>query len=72
MVFMPNQHGSTGYGQKFVNDVSADWGGKAYVDIMNGTAEVAKRPFMDRTRIGAAGARYEGTWSTDWDNNDPR
>ena len=28
VVFMPNPRGSTGYGQKFVNEVSADWGGK--------------------------------------------
>ena len=40
VVFLPNQRGSTGYGQKFVNDVSADWGGKAFVDIKNGVAEV--------------------------------
>ena len=32
--------GSTGYGQKFVNDVSGDWGGRAFIDIMNGVAEV--------------------------------
>jgi dipeptidyl aminopeptidase/acylaminoacyl peptidase len=36
VVFMPNPRGSTGYGQKFVNEVSSDWGGKAYTDIMNG------------------------------------
>ncbi len=74
VVFMPNQRGSTGYGQKFVNDVSADWGGKAHVDIMNGVAEVIKKPFIDKTRIGAAGASYGG-YMVDWilgHNNDPR
>lgn len=74
VVFLPNQRGSTGYGQKFVNDVSADWGGKAFVDIKNGVAEVIKRPFIDKTRIGAAGASYGG-YMIDWilgHNNDPR
>ena len=74
VVFMPNQRGSTGYGQKFVNDVSADWGGKAFVDIKNGVAEVLKRPYVDRNRIGAAGASYGG-YMVDWilgHNNDPR
>ncbi len=74
VVFMPNQRGSTGYGQKFVNDVSADWGGKAFVDIKNGVADVIKRPFIDKTRIGAAGASYGG-YMVDWllgHNNDPR
>lgn len=75
VVFMPNPRGSTGYGQKFVNEISADWGGKAYTDIMNGTAEVLKRnAYIDKTRVGAAGASYGG-YMVDWilgHNNDPR
>jgi dipeptidyl aminopeptidase/acylaminoacyl peptidase len=74
IVFAPNQRGSTGYGQKFVDEVSGDWGGKAYVDIMNGVAEVIKRPYVDKSRIGAAGASYGG-YMVDWilgHNNDPR
>ncbi len=74
IVFLPNPRGSTGYGQKFVNDISADWGGKAYTDIMNGVAEVIKRPFIDKNRIGAAGASYGG-YMVDWilgHNTDPR
>lgn len=75
VVFMPNPRGSTGYGQKFVNDISGDWGGKAYVDIMNGVAEVLrKNPYLDKNRIGAAGASYGG-YMVDWilgHNTDPR
>jgi dipeptidyl aminopeptidase/acylaminoacyl peptidase len=74
VVFMPNPRGSTGYGQKFVDDVSKDWGGKAFTDITNGIAEVVKEPFVDKTRIGAAGASYGG-YMVDWllgHNNDPR
>lgn len=74
VVFMPNPRGSTGYGQKVVNDVSGDWGGKAFVDIMNGVAEVTKQPYIDKTRIGAAGASYGG-YMVDWllgHNTDPR
>jgi dipeptidyl aminopeptidase/acylaminoacyl peptidase len=74
VVFLPNPRGSTGYGQKFVDDVSADWGGRAYTDIMNGTAEVIKLPYVDKNRIGAAGASYGG-YMVDWilgRNNDPR
>jgi dipeptidyl aminopeptidase/acylaminoacyl peptidase len=74
VVFTPNPRGSTGYGQKFVDDVSADWGGRAYTDIMNGVAEVIKLPYVDKTRIGAAGASYGG-YMVDWilgHNNDPR
>ncbi len=74
VVFMPNPRGSTGYGQQIVNDVSADWGGKAFIDIRNGVADVIKRPFIDKNRIGAAGASYGG-YMVDWllgHNNDPR
>ncbi len=66
VVFMPNPRGSTGYGQKFINDISGDWGGKAYVDIMNGVSEVLqKNSFIDKNRIGAAGASYGG-YMVDW------
>ncbi len=75
VVFAPNPRGSTGYGQQFVNDISGDWGGKAYVDIMNGVADVLRRnSFIDRSRIGAAGASYGG-YMINWiegHNNDPR
>ncbi len=74
VVFMPNFRGSTGYGQKFTNEITGDWGGKAFVDLSNGVAEVIKRPFIDKARIGAAGASYGG-YMVDWllgHNNDPR
>lgn len=74
VIFMPNPRGSTGYGQKFINDISGDWGGKVFVDIKNGVTEVIKRPYIDRSRIGAAGASYGG-YMVDWilgHNNDPR
>jgi len=65
VIFMPNPRGSTGYGQKFVEEISGDWGGKAYVDIMNGVDQLAAMPFVDNTRIGAAGASYGG-YMIDW------
>jgi dipeptidyl aminopeptidase/acylaminoacyl peptidase len=75
VVFAPNPRGSTGYGQQFVNDISGDWGGKVYIDLMNGVADVLRRnPFIDRTRVGAAGASYGG-YMVNWilgHNNDPR
>lgn len=74
VVFMPNPRGSTGYGQAYVNDVSGDWGGKAYRDIMNGVAAVSRLRYIDKNEIGAAGASYGG-YMVDWilgHNNDPR
>ena len=61
VVFMPNPRGSTGYGQKFIDEISGDWGGKVYTDIMNGVAHViSTNDFVDKERIGAAGASYGG------------
>ena len=56
-----NPRGSTGYGQKFVDDVSKGWGGKVYADLMNGLdAALARNSWMDRTRLGAAGGSFGG------------
>jgi dipeptidyl aminopeptidase/acylaminoacyl peptidase len=75
VVFTPNPRGSVGYGQQFVNEISGDWGGKVYTDLMNGVAEVLRRNnFIDRNRVGAAGASYGG-YMVNWllgHNNDPR
>ena len=61
-----NRRGSTGYGQKFVDEVSGDWGGRAYEDLMKGLdyAE-ANFPFIDKTRECALGASYGG-YMADW------
>ena len=74
VVFMPNPRGSTGYGQQFVNEISGDWGGKVFIDIKNGVAQTAALPYIDKNRIGGAGASYGG-YMIDWiegHNNDPR
>jgi len=34
VTLMINRRGSTGYGQKFTDEITNDWGGKAYVDVM--------------------------------------
>jgi dipeptidyl aminopeptidase/acylaminoacyl peptidase len=61
-----NPRGSTGYGQKFVDDISKDWGGKVYTDIMNGVdAALARNSWLDSTRMGAAGGSFGG-YMTNW------
>jgi len=61
VVVMINFHGSTGYGQKFTDSISGDWGGKPYVDLMKGLDYVEKTyPFIDENREAALGASYGG------------
>jgi dipeptidyl aminopeptidase/acylaminoacyl peptidase len=60
VVFAPNPRGSTGFGQKFTDEISGDWGGKVYQDLMNGADYMAQLAYVDRARLAAAGASYGG------------
>jgi len=66
VTLMINRRGSTGYGQKFTDEITNDWGGKAYVDVMKGIdAAIAKYPYIDKSRLAAAGGSYGG-YMADW------
>jgi dipeptidyl aminopeptidase/acylaminoacyl peptidase len=66
VVLMINPRGSTSYGQKYTDEISRDWGGKVYEDLMKGVdAAVAKFPFIDGSRLAAAGGSYGG-YMVDW------
>ncbi len=60
VVAMPNPRGSTGFGQKFVDQISGDWGGKCYRDLVAGLDFVEKLEYVDKDRIGSAGASFGG------------
>ncbi|NBV17547.1 MAG: S9 family peptidase [Janthinobacterium sp.] len=54
-------HGSTGYGQKFTDAISGDWGGKPLIDLQKGLEAATKKfPWLDRERSCALGASYGG------------
>lgn len=65
LVVMPNPRGSTGYGQKFIDDINADWGGKVYDDVMAVVDHVGALPYADPERMAAAGGSYGG-YMVDW------
>lgn len=61
VVVAPNPRGSTGYGQKFTDQISQDWGGKPYTDLMNSCDYALKNyKFIDSKNVFAAGASYGG------------
>jgi dipeptidyl aminopeptidase/acylaminoacyl peptidase len=61
VVVAPNPRGSTGYGQKFTDEISGDWGGKVYIDLMNSyDYAVQKLPYVDSSNTFAAGGSYGG------------
>jgi dipeptidyl aminopeptidase/acylaminoacyl peptidase len=62
-----NPRGSTGFGQRFTDQISKDWGGKVFIDIMSGVEHAARFPFVDSTRIAAVGGSYGG-YMVNWIN----
>jgi dipeptidyl aminopeptidase/acylaminoacyl peptidase len=70
-----NFHGSTGYGQKFTDSISGDWGGKPLDDLKAGWKYALDRyDFLDGKRACALGASYggymvywmAGVWNKPW------
>jgi dipeptidyl aminopeptidase/acylaminoacyl peptidase len=70
-----NFHGSTGYGQKFTDAISSDWGGAPLEDLKLGWAvALRKYRFLDGDRACALGASYggymaywmAGNWNDPW------
>jgi dipeptidyl aminopeptidase/acylaminoacyl peptidase len=61
VVIMINFHGSTGYGQKFIDEINGNWGAAPYDDLMKGLDYAEKtHPFIDKDRECALGASYGG------------
>lgn len=61
VVVAPNPRGSVGYGQQFTDEISGDWGGKPYEDLMKAyDYAVANFDFIDKKNTFAAGASYGG------------
>jgi len=61
VVVMINFHGSTGYGQKFIDAINGDWGGAPFEDLMKGLDYAEQHyGFIDKSRECALGASYGG------------
>ena len=60
IVIAPNRRGNSGFGQKWKEQISGDYGGANIQDYLDATDAMAKEPFIDQGRIGAVGASYGG------------
>lgn len=60
VVALPNPRGSTGFGQKYCDEICGDWGGKCYEDLMKGLDHLESLPYIDKERKFAAGASFGG------------
>ena len=60
IVIAPNRHGVPGFGQKWNEQISGDYGGQNMRDYFTAVDEMRKEPYVDADRIGAVGASYGG------------
>ena len=65
VVVMVNFHGSTGYGQKFIDAINGNWGGPPYQDLMLGLDYAEQHYPIDKDRECALGASYGG-YAINW------
>ena len=65
IVLFCNPRGSSSYGREFTQQVTGDWGGEDYLDIMASVDEAVKRPYVDAERLGIYGYSYGG-YMTAW------
>jgi dipeptidyl aminopeptidase/acylaminoacyl peptidase len=65
VVVAPNPRGSTGFGQKFVDEITGDWAGKVMTDLDAVFHAVSAMPFVDARRMAVAGASYGG-YAVNW------
>ncbi|MGB3073731.1 MAG: S9 family peptidase [Chitinophagales bacterium] len=60
IVVAPNRRGLPGFGTKWNEDISQDWGGQAIKDYLAAIDSAATWSFVDKSRLGAVGASYGG------------
>jgi dipeptidyl aminopeptidase/acylaminoacyl peptidase len=65
LVVYCNPRGSSTYGREFTQQVTCDWGGEDYLDIMAVLDAAVARPYVDSSRLGIWGYSYGG-FMTAW------
>ncbi|HRO43615.1 MAG TPA: S9 family peptidase, partial [Flavipsychrobacter sp.] len=60
IVVAPNRRGMPGWGTKWNEDISKDWGGQPMQDYLSAIDAIAQEPYVDVARLGCVGASYGG------------
>ncbi|WP_426278752.1 prolyl oligopeptidase family serine peptidase [Chryseobacterium sp. S-02] len=60
IVVAPNRRGMPGWGTKWNEEISRDWGGQPMRDYLAATDYAKKLPYVDGDRVAAVGASYGG------------
>lgn len=65
VVLAPNRRGLPGFGRKWNDEISGDWGGQAMQDLLSATDDMMQEPYIDKERVAAVGASFGG-YSVYW------
>lgn len=60
VIVAPNRRGLPGFGRKWNDDISGDWGGQAMKDILSSTDAMLAESYIDKDRAAAIGASFGG------------
>ena len=60
IIVAPNRRGMPGWGVKWNEDISKDWGGQPMRDYLSAIDDMANEPYVDKDRLGCIGASYGG------------
>jgi len=60
IIVAPNRRGMPGWGVKWNEDISGDWGGAPMQDYLDAIDNVSKESYVDKDRLGCVGASYGG------------
>lgn len=60
IIVAPNRRGLPGFGVKWNEAISKDWGGQPMKDYFSAIDSIAKLPFVNKNRLGCVGASYGG------------
>ncbi|MDE3254050.1 MAG: S9 family peptidase [Bacteroidota bacterium] len=60
IIVAPCRRGMPGFGTKWNEAVSKDWGGQVIKDYLSAIDAVSKEPYVDKNRLGCVGASFGG------------
>jgi dipeptidyl aminopeptidase/acylaminoacyl peptidase len=60
IVVAPNRRGLPGFGVRWNEDISKNWGGQAIIDYITAIDTMCLNSYVDKTRLAAVGASYGG------------
>jgi len=55
-----NYHGSSGFGQRFIETITGDYGAREFADVEAATDFMLRQRYIDRERLVATGGSYGG------------